>query len=73
MRHFKIDYIDMSGNDATEILSESDIKAQYWPYWYGKMCDKFGKDDVDLRYTFADCLDDFIVVNWAVEVTDEIS
>jgi hypothetical protein len=47
--------------------SEDEIREEYWPYWYGKMCDKFGKENVDSKYTFEDCLDDWIVVNWAWE------
>lgn len=48
-------------------VSEEDIKRDYWPYWYDKMCRKFGKEVVDRQYTFEDCLDDWIIVNWAWE------
>lgn len=49
-------------------LSEDDVRRDYWPYWYDRMCAKFGKESVDSRYCFEDCLDDWIVVNWAWEV-----
>lgn len=49
-------------------LSEEDIREKYWPYWYGKMCKKFGKETVDQNYCFEDCLYDWCVVNWAWEV-----
>ena len=51
-------------------VSEEDIKRDYWPYWYEKMCKEFGQEDVDSKYTFEDCLDDWITVNWAWESLD---
>jgi hypothetical protein len=50
--------------------SEEDIRKEYWPYWYGKMCDKYEQAYVDEHYCFEDCLTDWIVVNWAWEVKD---
>lgn len=67
MRYWSVSYPDDNGNDVTETLSEEDIRKEYWPYWYGKMCEKFGKEFVDKTYSFEDCLEDWIVVNWAVE------
>jgi hypothetical protein len=26
--------------------SEAEIRSEYWPYWYKRMCDKFGKFEV---------------------------
>lgn len=71
MRKFEIHYPDANGNDVTEILSENDIFAQYFPYWYEKMCEKYGDREVAMNYSWKDCLEDWIVVNWAVEVTNE--
>jgi hypothetical protein len=34
------------------------------------MCKKFGKEEVDTKFTFEDCLDDWVIVNWAWEVKD---
>lgn len=51
--------------------SEEEIRKEYWPYWYNRMCNKFGKDQVDAKFCFEDCLDDWVVVNWAWEVKDE--
>lgn len=70
MRHWLISYPDENGENVDEILSELDIKEQYWPHWYGKMCEKFGKDHVDANYTFEDCLYDWQVVHWAVPVNE---
>lgn len=48
-------------------LSEEDIRKNYYPYWYKKMCEKFEQSYVDQNYSFEDCLSDWIVVNWAWE------
>ncbi len=51
-------------------VSEEDIRRDYWPFWYERMCKKFGKERVDNTYNFEDCIDDWIVVNWAWEVEE---
>lgn len=48
-------------------LSEKEILAQYWDYWYGKMCEKFGVEHVNENYSIHDCIDDWVIVNWAWE------
>lgn len=54
-----------------ETNSEKEILDEYWTYWYGKMCEKFGKAFVDDNYSTEDCIDDWCVVNLAWVVTDE--
>ena len=51
----------------TVTLSEQEILKEYWDYWYGRMCDKFGKERVDAECSPADCIDDWIVIHWAWE------
>lgn len=70
MRYFSCCSIGDNGEDLIETLSEDDIRKEYYPYWYRKMCEKFGKENVDSNYSFQDCLDDWIVVHWAWEVTE---
>jgi len=48
-------------------VSDEDILKEYWPYWYEKMCEKFGKEHVDANYCPEDCIDDFVVIHWAWE------
>jgi hypothetical protein len=55
---------DASGG-YVETVSEHDVRRTYWPYWYKKMCEKYGQDTVDRDYSFEDCLSDWITVNWA--------
>ena len=52
-------------------VSDNDILDVYWSWWYGKMCDKFGKEVVDSDYTKQDCIDDWVVVHWAWEVDSD--
>ena len=67
MRYFSYNERLEDGSDVVITVSELEIKDTFYSYWYGKMCDKFGKEVVDSKYTFEDCLDDWIVVNWAWE------
>ncbi len=69
MRYFSFAY-PVDGDDCIETKSEDDIRKEYWPYWYEKMCEKYGKEKVDADYCFEDCLMDWIVVHWAQEVTE---
>ncbi len=74
MRYFSYNEYDPDSPRADELggyvvtMSEEEIRKQYYPYWYGKMCEKFGKEHVDENYCFKDCLVDWQVVNWAWEV-----
>ena len=70
MRYYSFAY-PIEGDDVVETRSEDDIRKEYYPYWYGKMCQKFGQEHVDTNYCFEDCLDDWRVVHWAWEVTGE--
>lgn len=67
MRYYSYNEYNPDDDDVVT-LSEEDIRKTYYPYWYGKMCEKFGKEHVDKTYSFEDCLCDWIVVNWAWEV-----
>lgn len=67
MRYWSFGYPDEKNKDVIETFSEDDIMKTYWPYWYGRMCDKFGKDHVDAHYCKEDCIQDWITVHWAWE------
>ena len=70
MRYYSYNEMGDDGENLVITKSEDDIRKEYWPYWYGKMCEKFGKDHVDDLYNFEDCLDHWFVVNWAWEVKE---
>ena len=68
MRYFCYnEYVEDPNTNSVITVSEEDVRRDYYPYWYDKMCKKFGKEVVDRDYCFEDCLDDWIVVNWAWE------
>ena len=69
IRYFRyLEQDESTGADLIITVSEEDIRRDYYPYWLGKMHNKFGEEYVALNYTFEDALDDWIVGNWAVEV-----
>lgn len=49
---------------------EDDIRKEYYPWWYEKMCKEYGKEEVDKNWSFEDCLEDWIATNYA-RVADE--
>lgn len=71
MRSFNIQYLSDKGQHVSETLTENDIRKEYYSYWYEQMCKKYGEEYVNDHYSWKDCLEDWIVVNWAVEVVDE--
>lgn len=68
MRYFS--YHEYVTDESAIIVtkSEDEVRKEYWPHWFDKMCDKFGYEHVTEIYSFEDCLDDWIVVNYAWEV-----
>jgi hypothetical protein len=68
MRYYSFAY-PIDGDDVVETMSEEDIRKEYYPWWYGKMCEKYGKQHVDANYMFEYCLNDWKVVHWAWEIT----
>ena len=70
MRYYSYNEMGDDGENLVITKSEDDIRKEYWPYWYGRMCDRFEQSYVDEHFSFEDCLDDWIVVHWAVEVKE---
>jgi hypothetical protein len=48
-------------------MSEEDIRKEYYPYWYKKMCEKYEQSYVDEHHCFEDCLEDWVIIHWAQE------
>ena len=48
-------------------VSENYIRKTYYPYWYSKMVAKYGQPEVEEKYCFEDCIQDWLVVNWGWE------
>ena len=64
---FVFDDSGVVGN-AVVVVSEDDIRRDYYPWWKEQL-KRSGRNPDD--YTFDDCLDDWMVVNWAWESRDE--
>jgi hypothetical protein len=75
MRRFSFNefWINSDGTheDFVVTMTEEAIKKEYWPYWYDRMCQKFGKEGVDSVFTFEHCIEDWMSLHWAWEVKDE--
>lgn len=69
MRYYSHHEYDENGGHI-ETFSEDEIRKEYYPYWYGKMCEKYGKEHVDAIYGFEECLEDWCTLHWAWEVTE---
>jgi hypothetical protein len=69
MRYYSYNEYDPDHPDEGYVvtLSEDDIRKEYYPYWYKKMCDKYEQAYVDEHYSFEDCLEDWTIVHWAWE------
>jgi len=73
MKYYSYNEYDPESPMADELggyvvtMSEEEILKEYWPYWYERMCENFGKNFVDEIYSPADCIDDWCIVHWAWE------
>lgn len=63
MKYYTICFPGKYGQNVIETWSVEQIIESYYPYWCGKMREKFDNPYLDRDM----CLDDWIVVNWAVE------
>lgn len=64
---------DADGNDLgaiTVVWSEQEILDHYWDRWKSAMIAKYGEGHELI--TEQACIEDFVVVHWAVEVKNEI-
>jgi hypothetical protein len=68
MKYYRYHCPSNLGLDVTRTLSEEQILCEYGLFWFDKMYQKYGKEYVDANFTSKDCIDDFVVVNWAYEV-----
>ena len=69
MKYWSMSYPDDDGNDMVETLSEDEIIAQYYPYWSGRMIEKYGQEEFDKTWSKKECIEDWVVVHWAWEST----
>ena len=66
MKYWTIAYPGEFGQHVQETFSEDQIIQSYYKYWYGKMVQANKHEFISREQ----CIDDWIVVHWAVE-TDQ--
>lgn len=49
-------------------FSEEQIIKMFYPYWKEQMIKKFGEERFEKEFTEKDCIEDWMVINWAWEV-----
>ena len=69
MKHYSYNTwkTDPSVDSYVATLSEVDILREHWGWWKEKMILKYGKEHFEANYSEKDCIDDWMVVNWAWE------
>lgn len=70
MRYYSYTEFDDKGLEYVKTISEDEIRETYYSYWYEQTRNKYGKEYTDATLCFEDCLEEWIVVNWAWEVTE---
>ena len=70
MRYFQHMEPNEDGEDITVIITDEDIRRAYYPYWYDKMCQKYGKEHVDETYSLEECIEDWMIIHYAEEIFD---
>lgn len=53
--------------DSVAVYSEDEIIDEYWEIWSTAMIKKYGKEEFEKTWSRQDCIDDWVVVNWAWE------
>ena len=75
MRYFCYDELVDPGflREGTRVVtvSEQEIREEYYPWWYEKMCKKYGKEEVHKNWSFEECLEDWVTLHYAWEVDDD--
>ena len=69
MRYWSTAYPNLNDIDVVETFSEDEIIEQYYPWWSDQMKKKYGEVYFEEIYCKKDCIDDWIVINWAWEST----
>jgi hypothetical protein len=71
MRYYSYNEPDENEDNVVITVSEDDVRETYYPFWKGKMIAKYGEEEYNKRWSFEDCLQDWIVVHWAWESHNE--
>lgn len=65
-------YNEMNDNgELVKVFSEEEILRTFWPYWKERMIEKYGEEDFNNNWGPDDCIDDWIVIHWAWEASED--
>ena len=67
MRYWSYNDWNEQGDNYVITLSEKEIIEQYYPYWFGRMSEKYTPEFVTKNFCELDCIDDWVAINWAWE------
>ena len=75
MRYYSYPYYDSDPakqviktlSEVIKTLSEQEILDIYWDWWKEEGIKRWGKEHFELNYSEKDCIEDWVVVNWAWE------
>ena len=71
MRYFSYDELVEPGEGTCVVtVSEDDIRKEFYPSWYERMCQKYGKEEVDKNWSFEECLEDWVTTYCAWSAND---
>ena len=70
MRYYSFNEQDDKGNDVVQTMSEDEIREEYYPWWKERMIKKYGEEEFKKRWSFEECIEDWIVIHLAWEVKD---
>jgi len=74
---YSYDCLDDNGNDEVITMSEEEILDVYWEYWKGSMEVAVTKKNT-VAYnkpemiTKENCIENWVIVNWAYPVKEEV-
>ena len=68
MRYYSYPYYDPDpAKQVIKTLSEQEILDIYWDWWKEEGIKRWGKEHFEANYSEKDCIEDWVVVNWAWE------
>ena len=71
MKYYSYPHYDPNpSNQGIVTLSEKEILERYWDWWKEQVIKKWGKEHFEANYSEKDCIEDWVIVNWAWEETN---
>lgn len=66
MKYYSYNYYDPDpSKQVVKTLSEEEILKEYWDWWKAEGIKRWGKEHFEATFSEKDCIEDWVVVNWA--------